>query len=108
MPYIAVCPNVSMDIDLFIQTIEQIKLDLYPEENLSIMPKFDEFRRLVKGPVMWCFDFGPGWLSTVEESNEQEYDIWLGCLISKGILMNGLCPNTMSVSAIMDELFRAF
>ncbi len=108
LPYIAVRSSGNTNCDLFMQMIEEFTYDLIPEKTISKDVVFDFFGRLEKGLVMWTVDFGPGCMTTVDESNDQKYNAWTLQLWDKGVYVNGLCPNTTSVSAIMDELFCAF
>ena len=108
LPFIAVRSSGGMDTDLFMEYIEEVTFDLYPKETCSLEIEFDQFGRLVKGPVLWNVDSGPGRLAAVTEDNQQAYDVWLERLHNQGVLIHGLCPNTTSVSAVMDELFRAY
>ena len=107
LPYVAVHPKGSIDNDLFMQMIEQVSFDLYPAETISLKVEFDNVGQLVKGPVLWNVDSGPGRLANTE-GNEDKYAMWSKKMHDKGIIIVGLCPNSTSVTAIMDELFRAF
>ena len=97
----------SMDINLFMQMIEQVSFDLYPEETILLKVEFDNFGWLVKGPILWNVDSGQGWLANTE-GNEDKYAMRDKKMHNKGIIIVGLCPNSTSVTAIMVKLFRAF
>ena len=57
---------------------------------------------------LWTVDTGPGRLLSVEGELGEACDEWAKKMMEKGVILNGLLPNSTSVSAIMDELFRAF
>lgn len=107
-PYIAVRSSGSMDVKLFMEYIENVTFDLYPEETVSLTIKFDEFGRLIQGPVFWMVDTGPGRLTSIDGPLGLIWDAWAKRMMEKGIILNGLLPNSTSVSAVMDELYRAF
>ena len=107
-PYIAVRKVGSMDIELFMEYIENVTFDLYPENTVSLEIKLDEHGRLVSGPVMWNMDTGPGRLCSVDGDLGELWDEWAESMMQRGVILCGLLPNSTSVSAIMDKLFRAF
>jgi len=108
LPYIAVRRNGSMDVKLFMEFVETATFDLYPEDTVSLEIKLDEFGRLVMGPVMWTCDTGPGRLTSVDGELGPIWDEWAKKMMDKGVILNGLLPNSTSVAAVMDELFRKF
>jgi hypothetical protein len=105
-PYIAVRSSGSMTVCLFQQYVENATFDLYPEETVSLTIEVNEHGQLVKGPVLWTCDTGPGRLCS--NTDDAQWDEWAKKMMEKGIIICGLLPNSTSVSAIMDELFRAF
>ena len=54
---------------------------------------------------MWTTDTGQGRLANLEDEG---WDKWSEEMRNKGVIINGLLPNSTAVLAIMDELFRAF
>ena len=65
LPYVAVRKSGSMDSELFMESVEQYTFDLYPEETVSLDIEFDpQTGELIKGPVMWNCDMGPGRISS--------------------------------------------
>ena len=67
--------------------------------------EIDRFGRLVKGPVMWIMDTEQGRMANLDDEG---WDEWAEEMWEKGIIINGLLPNSTTVMAIMDKLFRAF
>ena len=88
--------------------IETATFDLYPADTVSLEIKIDEYGRLVSGPVMWNMDTGPGRLCSNDGELGELWDEWAESMMQRGVILCGLLPNSTSVSAIMDELFRAF
>lgn len=111
-PWVAVRNSGSMDTGLFLIYIESMTLLLYPEETLFPTFEFDSNGNLVKGPVLWITDTGPGRLAKVDSDFRNEkgetYDDILKRFAKMGIFILGLLPNSTAVTAVMDELFRAF
>ena len=105
LPYVAVRKSGSMDCRLFRQLIEDTTFDLYPKETVALAIKVNDHGRLLTGPVMWTMDTGQGRMANLEDEG---WDEWAEEMRHKGIIMNGLLPNSTAVMAIMDELFRAF
>ena len=105
MPYVAVHKSGSIDVHLFQEMVENITFDLYPEETVSLEIKVDEHGRLVKGPVMWTMDTGQGRLANLDN---ESWDAWAALMINRGVIINGLLPNSTTVLAIMDDLYCAF
>ena len=85
--------------------VKNITFNLYPQETVSLEIEVDEHGRLVKGPVMWTMDTGQGRLANLAD---ESWDEWALKMINRGVIINGLLPNSTTVLAIMDELFRAF
>lgn len=54
---------------------------------------------------MWTMDTGRGQPANLDD---EEWYEWAMKMLSKGVILNGLIPNATSISAIMNELFRAF
>ena len=105
MPYIAVRKSGSIDGRLFREYVETVTFDLYPRETVSLEIKVDDHGRLVSGPVIWTCDTGQGRLACLDD---ERWDEWALELREHGIILHGLLPNSTAVSAVMDELFRAF
>ena len=108
LPYIAVRKSGSMDIRLFMEFVKNVTFDLYPEETVSLSVEIDEHGRLIKGPVMWTVDTGPGRLTSIDGEHAEEWEEWAREMMVKGVILNGLLPNSTTVSTIMDKLYRAF
>lgn len=108
-PWVAVRNSGSMDTGLFLKYIEQMTLQLYPKDTLSPTCEFDSEGNLVKGPVV-CY--GPGRLAKPDSDYRNEkgetYDEIMERFAKMGIIITGLLPNSTAVTAVMDELFRAF
>ncbi len=111
-PWVAVRNSGSMDTGLFLKYIEQMTLQLYPKDTLSPTCEFDSEGNLVKGPVLWITDTGPGRLAKPDSDYRNEkgetYDEIMERFAKMGIIITGLLPNSTAVTAVMDELFRAF
>ena len=97
-----------MDVLLFMQYVENTTFDLYPEEVVSLELVIDKHGRLVKGPVFWLVDTGPGRLCSVDSKYSEMWEAWGKRMMQKGVIVSGLLPNSTSVSAVLDELFRSF
>ncbi|KAL7425468.1 hypothetical protein ACHAXM_000028, partial [Skeletonema potamos] len=101
-----------MDVQLFLIYIEQMTKTLYPEDTISPTVELDSDGNVVRGPVLWITDTGPGRLSRRDsdfrnDANET-YDDIMKRFAEEGIFINGLLPNSTAVTAVMDELYRAF
>ena len=59
LPYIAVRKSIPMDLNLFMDMTREITFDHYPREAASLGIEFDEYGRVVTGPVVWTADTGP-------------------------------------------------
>ena len=79
--------------------------DLYPPETVSLEIKVDDHGRLKSGPVLFTCDTGQGRLACLDDEG---WDDWALEMREKGVILHGLLPNSTAVSAVMDELFRAF
>ena len=86
----------------------QVTYDLYPHETMSLEIEYDKHGRLVKGPVMWTVDTGPGRLTSIEGEMGKEWDKWAKEMLEDGIILNGLLPNSTKVKAVMNDIFNAF
>ena len=75
---------------------------------MSLEIKFDaNTGELLTAPVIWNCDTGPGRLP-VNDGEEQQWEKWAQEMMEKGVILHGLLPNSTSVSAVMDELYRSF
>ena len=63
-----------MDNALFMEYIENVTSDLYPEETVSLEIEIDEHGRLVMGPVLWTIDTGPSRLTSVKGELGEAWD----------------------------------
>ena len=57
---------------------------------------------------MWTADTGPGRLCSVDSKMAEEWEAWAESMMRRGVILLGLLPNSTSVLAVLDELFRAF
>ena len=108
MPYISVRKTGSMDVRLFMEYVENVTKDLFPEGSITLEIKLDDHGRLISGPVLWTVDTGPGRLTSNQGEFARVWDEWAKKMHEQGIIICGLLPNSTTVSAVMDELYRAF
>ena len=54
---------------------------------------------------MWTMDTGQGRLANLDD---ESWDERAASMINRGVIINGLLPNSTTVLAIMDDLYCAF
>jgi len=107
-PFVAVTSSGSMTNKLFMDGIKTLTFACYPRETVPLEIKFNaNTGELLTAPVIWNCDTGPGRLP-VNDGEEQQWEKWAQEMMEKGVILHGLLPNSTSVSAVMDELYRSF
>ena len=104
MPYSIVRKSGFTDVCLFQKMVKNIMFDLYLKETVSLEIKVNKHGRLVKGPVMWTVYTGEGQLTNL---NNESWDEWAAPMIPRGVIINRLLPNSVTVLAIMDHVYCA-
>jgi len=85
-PSVAARGRGSIDSQLFMEYIEETTYKLFPKEAVSLEIVFDDYGRVVSGPVLWILDTGNGRI-VKNAIKEPEWDKWAKRMHETGILI---------------------